>query len=111
MCSVEQNMTQAYHARRVTFLRHDLFAYPSYRSSHRRCSVKTGVLKNFAIFAGKHLYWILFLNKLQDFTPALLFHVIIVKFLTTPFFKSICERLLLNTTANLIDVISHNEQS
>ena len=28
-----------------------------FRSSHRRCSVKKGVLKNFANFTGKHLYW------------------------------------------------------
>ena len=26
------------------------------KSSHRRCSIK-GLLKNFAIFAGKHLCW------------------------------------------------------
>ena len=27
------------------------------RSSHRMCSVKKVVLKNFAIFTGKHLFW------------------------------------------------------
>ena len=31
------------------------------RSSHRRYSVKKGVLKSFANFTGKHLYWSLFL--------------------------------------------------
>ena len=31
------------------------------RSSHRRCSVKKGVLKNFVNFTGKHLCWCLFL--------------------------------------------------
>ena len=36
-----------------------------YRSSHRRCSSKKGVLKNFAKFAGKHLCQSLFLIKLQ----------------------------------------------
>ena len=30
------------------------------RSSHRRCSVKKGVLRNFANFTGKHLCWNLF---------------------------------------------------
>ena len=35
------------------------------RSSHRRCSVKKGVLKNFAELTGKHLCWCLFLIKLQ----------------------------------------------
>ena len=27
----------------------------TYRSSHRRCSVRKGVLRNFAKFTGKHL--------------------------------------------------------
>ena len=31
------------------------------RSSHRRCSVKKGVLKNSVNFTGKHLCWCLFL--------------------------------------------------
>ena len=33
------------------------------RSSHQRCSVKKGVLRNFAKFAGKHLCQCLFFNK------------------------------------------------
>ena len=33
-----------------------------FRSSHRRCSVRKGVLRNFAIFTGKHLYQSLFFN-------------------------------------------------
>ena len=36
----------------------------SRRSSHWRCSVKKGVLKNLANFTGKHLCWSLFLIKL-----------------------------------------------
>ena len=40
------------------------------RSRHRRCSVKRGVLKNFANFTGKHLCWSLFLIMLQSFNPA-----------------------------------------
>ena len=36
-----------------------------FRNSHRRCSVKTSVLKNFLNFTGKQLYWSLFLIKLQ----------------------------------------------
>ena len=35
------------------------------KSSHRRCSVKKGVLRNFAKFTGKHLCQSLFLIKLQ----------------------------------------------
>ena len=34
-----------------------------YRSSHQRCFIKKGVLKNFAKFKGKHLYQSLFFNK------------------------------------------------
>ena len=37
-----------------------------HRSSHRRCSVKTGLLKNFAKFTGKHLCHSLFFNKVAD---------------------------------------------
>ena len=40
------------------------------RSSHRGCSVKRVVLKNFANFTGKHLYWSLFLVTLQGLSPA-----------------------------------------
>ena len=36
------------------------------RSSHRRCSVKKGVLKNFAKFTGKHLCQSLFFNKIAN---------------------------------------------
>ena len=35
-----------------------------YRSSHRRCSVRKDVLKNFVNFTGKHLCWCLLLLKL-----------------------------------------------
>ena len=34
-----------------------------YRSSHRRCSVRKGVLRNIAKFTGKHLCQSLFFNK------------------------------------------------
>ena len=33
------------------------------RSSHRRCSVRKGVLRNFAKFTGKHLCQSFFFNK------------------------------------------------
>ena len=33
-----------------------------FRSSHRRCSVTKGVLRNFAKFTGKHLYQSFFFN-------------------------------------------------
>ena len=34
------------------------------KSSHQRCSVKKGVLRNFAKSTGKHLYQSLFFNKI-----------------------------------------------
>ena len=42
------------------------------RSSHRRCSIKKAVLKNLAIFTGKHPCWNVFLIKLQNFRTATL---------------------------------------
>ena len=33
------------------------------RSSHQRCSVRKGILRNFAKFTGKHLCHSLFFNK------------------------------------------------
>ena len=44
----------------------------SSRSSHRRCSVRKGVLRNFAKFTGKHLCQGLFFNKVADLRPATL---------------------------------------
>ena len=35
------------------------------KSSHRMCSMKKAIFKNFAIFTGKHLFWSLFLIKLH----------------------------------------------
>ena len=42
------------------------------RTNHSQNSFKIGVLKNFAIFTGKHLCWSLFLIKVQTFRPATL---------------------------------------
>ena len=47
-----------------------LYCGRTVRSSHRRCSIKKTVLKNYAILTGKHLCWGLFLIKLQAFRPA-----------------------------------------
>ena len=43
-----------------------------FKSSHRRCSIKKAVLKNFAKFTGKHLCWNLFKKKLQALGPTTL---------------------------------------
>ena len=42
------------------------------RSSRRRCSIKKGVLRNFAKFTGKHLCQSLFFNKVASLRPATL---------------------------------------
>ena len=70
-----------------------------FRSSHQRCSVKRTVLKNFAIFTGKHLRRNCFLLKLKtcNFIRKRLRHrcfsVNIVKFLRTTTLKNTCEQL------------------
>ena len=43
-----------------------------YGNSHRRCSGRKGVLKNFAKFTGKHLCQSLFFNKVTGLRPATL---------------------------------------
>ena len=42
----------------------------SFRSSHWRCSVRKGVLRNFAKFTGKLLCQSLFFNKVAGLRPA-----------------------------------------
>ena len=44
--------------------------YNWYRTSHRRCSIKKGVLKNFTKFTGKHLCQSLFFNKVAGLRQA-----------------------------------------
>ena len=65
------------------------------RSSHRRCSIKKGILNNFTKFTGKHLCQGLFLHKIAGLRPAALlkkrllhrfFPTNFVKFLRTSFF-------------------------
>ena len=64
-----------------------------YRSSHRRCSVRKGVLRNFAKVTGKYLYQSLYFNKVR---PATLlkqrlwrsFPMNFAKFLRTPFCRT-----------------------
>ena len=68
-----------------------------YRSSHRSCSVRKGVLKNFAKFTGKHLCQSLFFNKVAGLRPVTLlkrrpwhrcFPVNFAKFLRIPFLQN-----------------------
>ena len=74
------------------------------RSSHQRCSLRKGVLRNFAKFTGKHLRQSLFFNKVAGLGPATLlkrrlwhrcFAVNFAKFLRTPFSQNASGRLLL----------------
>ena len=65
---------------------YDLFTI--FRSSHRRCFIKKGVLENSANFIGKHLCRGLFFNKVGGLRPPLLkgeFPVNFAKFLRTLF--------------------------
>ena len=39
------------------------------RSSHQRCSMKKGFLRNFSKFAGKHMSQSLFFNKVAGLRP------------------------------------------
>ena len=75
------------------------------RSSHQSCSVRKGVLRNFAKFRGKHLCQILFFNKVADPEPATLlkkrlwhrcFPMNFAKFLRAPFSQNTYGRLLLD---------------
>ena len=50
----------------ITFLScmyHKLKKCLNSRSRHQRCSIEQAILKNFAIFTGKHLWWTLFFNR------------------------------------------------
>ena len=62
------------------------------RSSHRRCSIKKGVLRNFAKFTGKHLCQRLFFKKTATLLKKSLWHrcflVNFEKFLRTPFLQN-----------------------
>ena len=73
------------------------------RSSHRRCSVRKDVLRNFEKLTGKHLRQSLFFDKFAGQRPATLlkkrlwhrrFHMNFAKFLRTPFLQNISGRLL-----------------
>ena len=75
------------------------------RSSHRRCSVRKVVLRNFAKFTGKYMYHSLSFNKVSGPRPATLikkrlwhrcFPVNFAKFFRTTFLQNTSGRLLLN---------------
>ena len=59
-----------------------------FRSSHRRCSVKIGVLRNFTKFTGKDLCQSLFFNKVAGLRPATLLKK---RLWQRCFFREFCE--------------------
>ena len=74
--------------------RYLLVKYGDHRNSHQRCSVKTGVVRDFTKFTGKQLCQSIFFNKVADLRPATLlkkrlwhryFPVNFVKFLRATF--------------------------
>ena len=97
-------------------MQHKLRKCLNCRSSHRRCSIEKVVLKNFAIFTGKHLRWSLFLIELQaqaqrpatvlKETLAKDFSVNITKILRTPIFKKTCKQLLLQFLLFTVNIFS-----
>ena len=72
------------------------------RSSHRRFSVKKGVLKNLTKFTGKHLRQCLFFKKVAGLGHRC-FPVNFVKFLRTAFLQNTSGRLLL--TINIFEIL------
>ena len=54
-----------------TFLKSDLIKR---KSSHQRCSIKIGVLRNFTKFTGKQLYQSLLFNKVAALLKRRLWH-------------------------------------
>ena len=81
----------------ITFYKKYRSSYRRCRSSHRSCSVKKGLLRNFANFTGKH-------NQVADLQSASFlqkrfqhkcFPVKFAKLLRTPILQNICNRLLL----------------
>ena len=52
--------------------RYFIYISTNYRTSHRRCSIKKGVLKNFTKFTGRLLCQSLFFNQVAGLRPATL---------------------------------------
>ena len=78
------------------------------RSSHQRCSVKKGVLVNFAKFIGKHLCQRLFFKK-KSFRH-MCFPLNFPKFLRTPFLQNTSEGCFWIRKLNFQFRITHSLQ-
>ena len=102
-CTTSWNLSNGYLSSKSTNSLNHISRYSTNRSSHRRRSVRKGVLRNFVKFIGKHLCQSLFLNKVAGLRPATLlkkrlwhrcFPANFARFLRTPF--------LLNTSGQLL---------
>ena len=62
-------------------------SHPPFRSSHQRCSIKIGVLKNFAKLTEKHLWQSLFFSKVAGLRPATLFKKRLWQVLSCEFYE------------------------
>ena len=89
-----------------------------FRSSHRTCFIKKAVLKNFAIFTGKHLCRNLFLIKLRapcNFIKKRFQHrcfpVNIAKLLTISILKNNCEWLLFLLWNHLTESVQFSDET
>ena len=91
----------------------DNYKCPHTTSSHQRCYMKKGVLKNFPKFTGKHLCQSFFFNKVADLRSAPLFKkrlwhtcflVNCVKFLRTPFLQNTSGRPHLSKAAQVLSM-------
>ena len=90
-----------------------------YRSSHHRCSVNKGVLRNFAKLTGKYLFQVLFFSKVAGLMSATLlkkrlwhrcFPVNFAKFLRTSFSQNTSGRLLLILLTDIWYCTTHKEK-
>ena len=76
------------------------------KSSHRWCSVKKGVLRNFARFTGRHLCQSLFFNSWHRCFP-----VNFAKFLRTPFQQDTSRQLLLSFYKKILTNLKNLRQT
>ena len=95
------------------------FIFKSHKSSHRRCFVKKGALRNFAKLTGKHLIQSLFLNEVTDRPEAgnfikrealaLVFFCEFCNFSKNTFLQNTSGRLLLVSTYCTIQIHTESE--
>ena len=84
-----------------------MFKLNSFRSSHQRCSVQKGVLRNFKKFTGKHLCQRLFLNKREFLAEQQSRNMSLLKYFnksekrSTSNLSDVCESMKSNLPSNI----------